>query len=223
MPPPVHPELADARRPPLVAPVGSPEGDKRLGVPQFVAIALVVALVAGLFVFMALNGGPDEARERQLARANRLAEQRPPSTLATTTTTATPPAERKTALPASKQPGAEYVFPDQAKYCQGANGIAAFELRVVAGALERDWQRIRQDAIAGRSSWRAAVDAMILGGTSSLQADLLFYRDTYEKLIAGLTASTNETDIARAFESLPIAEVREAGARVNRATYRTCH
>lgn len=93
---------------------------------------------------------------------------------------------------------------------------------MLAGAIERDWQQIRDDANSGHDAWREGVDAMILGGPPNLQADLVLYRDTYERLIERLTAMTSEPDLRAAFEDLPLTEVQQAGVRINQATRRTC-
>lgn len=187
---------------------------------QLAAIGVVVLLVAALFVYMAANSGPDETKEAQLRAADRRAEAAPAATLPPTTATFPTPVET-TILPGSAL-DPDYEFVDRGRFCDGARGTAAFELRISAGAIEGDWQAVRSALVDGRSDWRTAVDELDAGAAPYLASDVDRYRTSYEQMIGDAEAASGAEGIQQAFSDGYSFALRRSAKKINGAIGSEC-
>lgn len=185
---------------------------------QMAIVAVVGVAVVALFTYMFVNSGPDEARQRELAAADAKAEAAAPSTLVPAISTTTTP---EAVTPTTIGPEST-VFVDEDRFCLGARYMVGFELRVVAGLVERDWSATRQAAIVGRPAWDRSVEDMLAGAALRLRPDIEFYRDQYIPFLDRLATSTSAQDVGAA--ALQVDRPRLAGSisRITRKVVTVC-
>lgn len=212
--------MPPAHAPPTIDPTPPTDRTWREARGQIAAIGLAVVLVAGLFTYMTLHSGPDRERQEQLRAADRRAAAQPGATLAPIATTSTV-VESTSILPGG--PGdPTYAFADIARFCGGARGMDAYELRISAGVVEGDWRVVQRTLVDGRAAWRRSVDDLAAGAAPYLVADVDRYRTAYEALIDGAANATSAEEIQGAFQSGYSFALRRSGKKINAAIGDNC-
>ncbi|MFN8019406.1 MAG: hypothetical protein U0P45_14980 [Acidimicrobiales bacterium] len=165
------------------APVPAP-GPGGLTRQQIVLIAVVVAVVVGLFAFMVINTGPDKAKQEALKAQDEKAEKTlstyvPPTVPSTTTTTEAP----TTTGPSRFEPR------DETAFCDGFRGVNIFELRLMAAMMEKDFAKLKSITDTERPAWEAAVKQLAGGAAPRLDDTIRLYVDTYHVMLDGIDAT----------------------------------
>ncbi|HRW38874.1 MAG: translation initiation factor IF-2 N-terminal domain-containing protein [Acidimicrobiales bacterium] len=120
---------------------------------QRIVLASVVVAVVALFGFMVATSGPDRAREREIAEADRRAEaSQPTTTLAPATTT-------------TVKPSVDQAKPvDVTTFCEGGVPLLTLQARFLVAAADDDFGELQDLSRERRAEWEANLDKVAVGG-----------------------------------------------------------
>ena len=192
------------------APAPVPAAPGGLTRQQVVLIAVVVTLVIGLFAFMVLNTGPDEAKQEALKAQDRAAEKTlstyvPPTVPSTTTTTEAPTTT-----------GPDRFTPrNQAQFCDGFRGVNVFELRLMAAMMEKDFARLRSITDAERPAWEEAVKELAAGAAPRQDEAIRSYVDTYHQMLDGIDRNDSWAGFAQDVDLAKLETIDDEVASLN--------
>jgi hypothetical protein len=184
-----------------------------MGTGQKVAIGGAVAVVLGLFGFMALNTGPDHSRQRQIDAGERAIE----AELAATTTA---PPTTTTAVPTTTAAPAQDVYApvDVDRFCQGGLGVATFELRMAAAIADGDFAELEGLVRDRRAGWNGDVDTMSSGAAPTLVDEIEQYRTGYDQLFDAVASSGSMDEVFGKVDQVTLAKstnaARQVGAQI---------
>jgi hypothetical protein len=209
-PPPPPPPGAGA-----AASVGAAEG-AAMGRGQRIAIGVVVVAVLGLFGFMVANSGPDEARERELAEAERDA----PEPTAFEPSSTEPSSETAPAT-ASDEPTTTFAQDltapvDVPTFCEGGDLVIPFEVRLWAASFDRDLAEMQELVRDRRTEWRGALDLVSVGGPPALVDEVQRYEDGYEQWFDAIEASASYDEVFTRMPAIEVERAMNAGAEFGR-------
>lgn len=158
--------------PPAPAPASQPRPARPGGFSrgQLVALGVAGVLVLGLFGFMVINSGPDEARERAIAEDETAVE---PTEVEVATSLATATTE----VPPTTAEAQDLTVPiDEAAFCDGGRSLVAIQLRVSAAIIDEDLGLLQGIARDERAAWDGALDQVSVGGPPSLVDEVERYQ-----------------------------------------------
>lgn len=200
-PPPPPPPASGA---PHVSPSGAGDG---VTSGQKVAIGVVVAIVVGLFGFMVVNSGPDEARERELAAAERAAEPSRPLEL----TGPPPPANPSAAEPTTSFAQDLTAPVDIPTFCEGAAIVGPFEVRLWAASYDRDLAEMQELVRDRQAEWSGGLDLVSVGGPPSLVDEVERYEAGYLVWFDAIARTGSYDEMLAAIDTLEVERAMNAG------------
>ncbi len=235
VPPGVIPPPGAQPSPAAVAESAPATGIGGLTKGQVVALAVVGVLVVALFGWMVLNTGPSEAQKDRVEASKRTAlepddaaddevgavigsvgvEDEPGEGVTGSGSSGSPASvPATTATPTTAAGPDPYEAVDVGRFCAGARGIAAFELRFSAAVLEADRAAVLAILDEEGPAWEAAVAETRAGAPPDNHNDIDAYHAGYVSLFGTLRSADTLEDAYRDW-SRTRAETVLAGKRLN--------
>lgn len=215
--PPTAPGPAPAAPPPAWpgGPASPDAGGRGMGRGQIAALVAVGVLVVGLFAFMALNTGPDKARQEAIRAQDESATTVTFAAPPTTTTTTTVPVTTTTTTSPN-------IPRNAAVFCEGARAVTAFELRSVADRLDQDFASMRARLATARASWEAGAAKMQVGAPPTLDASLATYVRGYKSLFDAVASSPTPEELRSRLDVAGVQAASAEGERIGTAVRSAC-
>ena len=110
-----------------------------------------------------------------------------------------------------------------AAFCEAVLPLTAFELRMVAAEVERDFPRLQQLLRTDVPAWERAVSAMKASGPPQIDAAIDSYWNTYQQFFAAIRSSSSFPDLAGHIDPDELMQnARGPGQQINVAIARIC-
>ncbi|MEZ5183768.1 MAG: hypothetical protein R2702_18110 [Acidimicrobiales bacterium] len=167
---------------------------------QRIALGGVVAAVVALFGFMVATSGPDRAREREIAEADRRAEASVPTTAAAPSTTTT------------SRPSVDQTEPaDVATFCEGGVPLLTLQARFLVAAADGDFGELQDLSRERRAEWEADLDKVSVGGPPAYVDEVQRYEQGVGRWMDALLTTSSALEAYDAAGGIEVDRALNAG------------